>query len=261
MDRIKRINKNELYEIASEKGFSKEILIKDYVLTEILFLLKDVSGIYFKGGTALQKTILHHSRLSEDIDFTITRKVKDVDFEITKILENSKLFGNITRGKKVDGFTRIIVSYTLFKEVKGNVFIDLNERAKLLLPNESKTIEHFYKSNIPKFSFNTLAEKELIAEKVSAAIGRNKPRDHYDIYQLIKHKKKFDMKLVKKKCEFSGVDSSITKMFANANKLYNKWDEDMLPLLSKEVSFKEVMQKLAKHFNLSKEKERSKKKN
>lgn len=193
MDEIKRITKNELYEIASEKNFSKEILVKDYILTEILFLLKEIPGIYFKGGTALQKTILHHSRLSEDIDFTITRKVKDVDSEITNILKNSKLFNDITRGKNVDGFTRIIVSYNLFKEVRGSVFIDLNERAKMLLKNENKIIEHFYENNIPQFSFNTLAEKELIAEKVSAAIGRNKPRDHYDIYQLIKHKKKFDM--------------------------------------------------------------------
>ena len=69
MDEIKRITKNELYEIASTKRFTKELLAKDYVLTEMLFLLRNIPNVYFKGGTALQKTILHHSRLSEDIDF------------------------------------------------------------------------------------------------------------------------------------------------------------------------------------------------
>ncbi len=46
MDEIKRITKNELYEIASIKGFNKDLLAKDYVLTEMLFLLKDLPNIY-----------------------------------------------------------------------------------------------------------------------------------------------------------------------------------------------------------------------
>jgi predicted nucleotidyltransferase component of viral defense system len=97
MDEIKRITKNELYEIASTKRFTKELLAKDYVLTEMLLLLKDIPNVYFKGGTALQKTILHHSRLSEDIDFTITTNVKKIDSEIVQTLEKSKLFGPITQ--------------------------------------------------------------------------------------------------------------------------------------------------------------------
>ena len=99
----------------------------------------------------------------------------------------------------------------------------------------------------------------MIAEKVAAAIGRNKPRDHYDIYQIIKHKIPIKMDLVKKKCEQSGNDPSIIKMFNNANKLYNKWNEDMLPLLVKEISFHEVMQTLAKYFKLKIEKNKLKK--
>jgi hypothetical protein len=53
----------------------------------------------------------------------------------------------------------------------------------------------------------------LVAEKVAAAIGRNKPRDHYNIYQLIKHNFVFDMDLVRQKCEESNNDSSIVRMF------------------------------------------------
>ena len=51
---------------------------KDYYLTLILYLIKDVNGIYFKGGTALNKIFLNHARLSEDIDFTLTINEKKI---------------------------------------------------------------------------------------------------------------------------------------------------------------------------------------
>ena len=49
-------------------------------------------------------------------------------------------------------------------------------------------------------------------------------------------------------------------MFNNAKKLHNHWNSDMIPLLVEEVSFQEVMQTLAKHFNLKVEKDKLKKK-
>lgn len=49
------ITLDELKIIAGEKGFTIEILEKDYLVTCLLYLLKDINGIYFKGGTALNK--------------------------------------------------------------------------------------------------------------------------------------------------------------------------------------------------------------
>jgi len=48
----------ELDSISAKTGFKKELIIKDYYITILLYLLKDIKGIYFKGGTALNKTIL-----------------------------------------------------------------------------------------------------------------------------------------------------------------------------------------------------------
>jgi len=259
MDEIKRITKNELYEIASTKRFSKDLLAKDYVLTEILFLIKDIPNVYFKGGTALQKTILHHSRLSEDIDFTVTTNVKKVDLEIVQTLDKSKMFGTITHDKDVTGFIRLIVAYNLFGEIKGEVFIDLNEKAILLRTPENKTIEHFYENNIPKFQLNLLAEEELIAEKLRAGITRNKPRDHFDIYQIIKTGHKINYKLAEEKCKSAGAEFSIIRLFNKAKTLKNRWDTDMIPLLAEEIEFTTVIRFLAKHFNLKEEKKKAKK--
>ena len=245
---IKKIDKDNLLEIAADQGFKTNLMLKDYNITAILYLLKDIRGIYFKGGTALQKIFLNYSRLSEDIDLSITKEMKEVRDEITSILK--KCGFKITKDKDVEGFTRLIVHYK-----DGVIFIDINRRSKLLTKPTKHKINHFYKDNIPEFSFNTLSKEEMIAEKIAAAIGRNKPRDHYDIYRIIKEGIPINMKLVKQKCIKSGTEFSIIKMFNRAKKLKNRWNDDMIPLIKEEVPFVEVMQTLAKYFNLKKEKE------
>ena len=86
MDEIKRISGLEFSDINSKLTFQRKLLTKDYFVTLILYLIRDIEGIYFKGGTALQKIFLNHSRLSEDIDFTLTRDIAEVKKEIFKII-------------------------------------------------------------------------------------------------------------------------------------------------------------------------------
>ena len=228
MDEIKAISNLELNVINSEHPFQRKLLVKDYYLTLILYLIKNIEGIYFKGGTAINKIFLNHARLPEDIDFSLTREVSDVKKEVVEVIEKSGLFGNITYDKNVEGFLRIVVEYISFDGEKDNVFIDLNQRAKLSLPSEEHEINHFYYPFIPKFSVKTVSKEELICEKVAATIGRNKPRDHYDVYMMLKKGVGIDMNLVKNKCHESGDDFSIIKMFNKAKMLKNRWDKDMV---------------------------------
>jgi predicted nucleotidyltransferase component of viral defense system len=246
------ITLNELKIIAGEKGFNIKMLEKDYLLTNLLYLIKDVRGIYFKGGTALNKIFLDNARLSEDLDFTLTEKLSDVEKVIKEKLK-ATIFGKITHDKRVDKFVRLVVSYRLFHE-HGTIFIDLNERARLSEKPEIHEVNHFYSNYIQKFSVHTLSKKEMIAEKMAAAIGRNKPRDHFDLYTIINNKIPVDLSLVKEKCRKSGGEFSILKMFSHAKKLHSRWENDMGQLLPKEVSFQTVMKTLSKHFNLKHEK-------
>jgi len=256
MDEIKEIREEEIGLIMGETGFQRDLIIKDFFITVILYLIRNVKGAYFKGGTAMQKTFLGYSRISEDIDFTIERDLKNVKKEIIGILNKSGYFGKISKDKEVTLFTRLVVPYNT-KIGKGEIFIDLNEKAKLLESPELNNLNHLY-STIPEFSLLCLAKKEMIAEKISAAIGRNKPRDHYDIYQIIKHNLPIDMKLVKQKCESSGNDPSISRMFNKAKKLHKRWNEDMIPLIAEQVSFQEVIKTLAGYFHLKEEKDKLK---
>lgn len=259
MDEIKAISENTINNLSGEAGFNTKVLLKDYYITAILYLIKDIEGMYFKGGTSLQKIFLNYSRLSEDADFTLTRNIEEIKKRIISILEKSKLFEKITKDKDVKGFTRLIAHYKGFSNEGGVVFIDLNQRAKLLMKPEKHQPRHFYKGSIPQFSLNTLAKEELVAEKIAAAIGRNMPRDHFDIYRIIKEKMPINIDMVRKKCNQSNVEFNIIKMFNRAKKLKKRWNENLLPLLAKEVSFQEVMATLAKHFRLKEEKEKLKK--
>ncbi|MBU0898915.1 MAG: nucleotidyl transferase AbiEii/AbiGii toxin family protein [Nanoarchaeota archaeon] len=254
MDEIKRITQKELQDISGRTGFSLLTLVKDYYITLILYLLKDVDGLYFKGGTALQKIFFNHSRLSEDIDYTVTENVNSIKENIEKITKQSDFFEKITKDKHVSDFVRMIVHYKDPFGDRGEVFIDLNKRAKLVLKPESNRIPHFYPESIPDFSVQTLNSKELFAEKMAATIGRNKPRDHFDLYKIISNKMNLDLKLVKRKCKSSGHEFNITKMFNRANRLKSRWDKDMSPLLAEEISFQEIMRTLAKHFKYKEEK-------
>lgn len=74
----------ELKIIASKYGLNIVLVEKDYLLTHLLYLIKDIEGIYFKGGTALNKIFLDHARLSEDLDFSCTRNILSIEKEKLK---------------------------------------------------------------------------------------------------------------------------------------------------------------------------------
>src|SRR3989344_1568989 len=260
MDEIKTITEAEFNYIVARTKFGREKFVKDYYLTLILYLIRNVECIYFKGGTALNKIFLNHARLSEDLDFSLTRNQKDVKKDILEILSSLKFVKDITDGKDVEGFLRMIIKCKS-QLGESEIFIDLNQRAKLSLPSETHKINHFYASFIPEFSIKTVAKEEIIAEKIAATIGRNKPRDHYDVYMILKKGIPINMDLAKKKCQESGDEFSIIKMFNKAQTLKNRWDKDMLSLISESISFQEVIKFLSNHFKLKEEKAKLKVKN
>src|SRR3989344_1597744 len=158
------ITLNELKIISDKEGFNINLIEKDYLITYLLYLLKDINNMYFKGGTAINKILLNHARLSEDIDFTLTDSLPKVEKEIKEKLKGTK-FNKISHDKRVDKFVRLVVHYKLFHD-EGTIFVDLNERAKLLQKPEKHELRHFYKEYIPPFSIKTLSKEEMIAEKM-----------------------------------------------------------------------------------------------
>lgn len=244
------ITLDELRIIANKQKFDPILLEKDYLLTYLLYLIHDVKGIYFKGGTALNKLFLNHQRLSEDIDFTLTKSLPDVEKEIKEKLKGT-IFEKIEEGKKVEGFTRLIAHYMLFHE-KGTIFIDLNQKAKMLLKPKSLKVPHFYKKHIPQFEVKCLHEKEIIAEKVMATSERYKPRDYFDLYYIIKRDLPVSMNLIRNKFKAVGKRFNAYSLFKNTHRIFNEWNDDLFMLTKSRPDFKTVMKTIKKKFKYRK---------
>ncbi|MFH1545586.1 MAG: nucleotidyl transferase AbiEii/AbiGii toxin family protein [archaeon] len=252
------ISKAKLQNIAAEKDFNLIYLEKDYFLTALLYLIKDIDGLYFKGGTALNKIVFNHTRLSEDLDFTCTAKISEVKEKIEEIVkENPGLFTRLGTDKENEKFTRIRVYYKSYFKEKEYVNVDLNSHAKIHLEPEKKQVKHFYKE-IPDFSITMLNQKELLAEKIRSLFQRNQPRDYFDAYQIISSKQKIDEKLVKQKLKEVGLNYDIDKIFKNAKKIYTKWEEET-SLTNKPITYKTAIAVIAKHFKYKEKKKIAKK--
>lgn len=249
---IQKISEAKLRQLAGEKGFNIVYLEKDYFITALLFLIKDIEGLCFKGGTALNKIVLNHTRLSEDIDFTCTIGPDQIKKRVGEIVkQNPEFFTKIGADKQTGNFTRLQVYYKSYFGENEFINIDMNSHAKIYLTPESRQVKHFY-SEIPKFNVTVLNQKELVAEKIRALFQRKQPRDYFDAYQLIKSKQKIDLNLVKTKLLEIGIVYNPEKIFKNANKVYSNWQQEISSLTNKPVEYKTAIRLIVKQFRQTK---------
>lgn len=241
---------DELKIIANTHGFNVQFIEKDFLLTYLLYLIKDVKGIYFKGGTALNKIILNHQRISEDLDFTLDRDLNDVEKDIRSKL-NGTIFKSITHDKRVDRFVRLIAHYKLFHE-EGTIFIDLNERGNVMLKPKKMAVQHFYDPIIPAFEVSCLHPNEMVAEKVMATCERYKPRDYLDLYYIINSKVPISVSLIRKKFRQNGETFKIASMFKNTNRIFSEWENDLAMITRELPPFKDVIETIKRFFKYRK---------
>jgi predicted nucleotidyltransferase component of viral defense system len=235
---MERISEAKLRNIAADKGFNIIFLEKDYFLTVLFYYLRDFDGIFFKGGTALNKIFLDHTRLSEDLDFTSTSSISHIKKKVDEIVkqDNEHFRGAEYEKEKMD-FARIKVFYKSYFQKESYIFIDANRKASIHLKAEKKKVNNFYNLD---FEMTVLNISELTAEKMRAAITRNKPRDYFDLYFILK-KYDIDMLLIRKKVEEAEKQFDLRRIFKSANKIYSKWDEDVKKLTNRDLSFEECI--------------------
>ncbi len=204
------IIKNELVEIAQEKGVKTITIDKDWILGHFLnamFCFEEVRQKFvFKGGTCLKKCYFDDYRFSEDLDFTLLDEAFVIDARFIRAIikraeetsgarfyfEKKKL--QISNDKE-QGY-EITVKFWGADHKKHqqplpparwqtSIKLDISFSEKLLTPIVYKQIFHDFSDKgmidqvIPVYSLN-----EIISEKLRSLIQRNRPRDIYDIWTL-----------------------------------------------------------------------------
>ena len=189
------IDRRELLEKARQRNLTLGMIEKDYVLGWLLFGLKDIRGLTFKGGTALSKIYFPETwRLSEDLDFVYMEDFQDITSALERVFRNIEKQSGISLRLKSQysnpDYLQLKIQYTAVLG-KNWIKVDVTREAPIDKVTK-KRLKRMY-SDYPDFRVAVETIEEIAAQKIRSLIERRKCRDFFDAWQLMK------MKLDKKK--------------------------------------------------------------
>ena len=233
-------------------------LEKDYLLTLLLYEIYNEfdDELIFKGGTSL-KYFYNLNRFSEDLDFSYLSEKKSLNsiyVKMNRALKHVNLQYDIIntehRGHK-EGDTLVGINFEL--RIKGplynklnymeNIDIDLSLRNDVILPPDIKYLVPSY-PDIPMFPVPVMNLNEIVSEKVASIIERDKMRDIYDLYFLIKFLNlQPDLKLINTKFDMRGNKFNSKDFLDTIGNALNsaKWKSELSFLISPLPDSKEVV--------------------
>ena len=241
------ITKKELYSYAKLRKLNLGQAEIDYLITIILFLLSKYDNLVFKGGTALSKAY-NLDRFSNDLDFNIINQFNLNDNPLS-LADEIKQFGINAEIKQIKGVGNSLRSIIRIEgplyqgaiNSKCSVILDFSFRERLMLPAQLKKINHQI-NEIPIFDINVMDIREIFAEKIRAVLTRNKARDLYDLYYLIKQNITINLEIINEKLEYYHKSFSF-KEFKEAVNIKEKIWNNELKLLLKNVPDFDIVKK------------------
>ena len=236
----------------------KRQLEKDYLLNlmlKVISINRLSNYMAFKGGTALYM-FYGLDRFSEDLDFTYfggKALHKEIDSYMDEIIKDFGLSYKVRKEKgnvlikendEITGIrSELFIEGPLFStEKKGHkIKIDISLRNDLVLKPMPQTIVSKY-SDVGSITLYLLQINEMLAEKMYAIAERNKARDLYDAYFILKHKAaKFDKELFEKKVARRDGKINIANVAESIKRIDSKkWNEELGYLISAMPELEEV---------------------
>jgi predicted nucleotidyltransferase component of viral defense system len=260
------ISRADLQRLANREKLALGTLEKDYVITEILKALSQVTTLngllVFKGGTALRKVYFPDWRYSEDLDFTVKHDMEKDELrqELDRWYQQVRLASQVQLTTKMvhkpDGYARVRTQFIGPLSYPGMIFMDLSFDEPLCLdPEPRKVLAAPYPSEEQKVLAYPL--EELLAEKMRSLLERGKSRDYYDVWRLLKeHSSSLDLellgKVLQKKLSHKGLTmTGIGDLLPQDTRVLKRyWDKDLgqqiIPLPSLEDVIEELRDMLDK---------------
>ena len=251
------IKKDELHRIAVGKNLSPENAEKDYFLELILYsIYSQFSDIFIlKGGTALYK-FYNLNRFSEDLDFVLNRKKVDLTKILRKVLKSVSLVGIEGRIKNVEKYKNEInvklnfkgPLYNGRKESLAFIALNISQREKPMQIKKELLIPSY--KEIPSFEVFVMGMQEILSEKVRAILTRNKARDIYDCWFLLKRGVKPETGLINKKLKIYKLNFSRNEFIRQIEEKKGFWKTDLSGLIiGKLPSFDEISKEIKISFH------------
>lgn len=172
---------------------------KDYLQDLTLYLLyKKYPQLLFRGGTCIWK-VMKGDRFSEDLDLCLDTIPSTLD---TYLLKELKLFGFtciILKKKQTTNMLFLHCSITSPahpREIPLSIEVLASKSCTKAI--NALTLYSPY-PDIPPINVQVPSHEDMIADKISAILQRNKARDVHDLYILLKQGGTIDPVLVAQK--------------------------------------------------------------
>ncbi|KKU99815.1 MAG: hypothetical protein A2898_02050 [Candidatus Kerfeldbacteria bacterium RIFCSPLOWO2_01_FULL_48_11] len=165
-------------------------VLREYVQHLFLSSLYRFPGserLLFKGGTAL-RIIYQSPRFSEDLDFTgqniyAASTIDALFISAVAEVEKSGIHIELKEAKPTTGGYLGIIRYELYDFTEDMKF-EVSLRRGTAANKEVSSITNDYHPSYPLFH---LAPSEIVRGKMAALLDRQKPRDYYDLYFILRH--------------------------------------------------------------------------
>jgi uncharacterized protein len=194
---------NRLYKEHGGRRIPEAVLERDYCLAWFLACLSQSKLddlLIFKGGTALKRCHFGNYRFSEDLDFTLARRVEFAEIR-AGLEEGYELVAEasgIRFSFEAEDRQTHVNSYTFYLRYQGplptsnTVKVDITVSEILVFPVEQLPVLRTYPefADVPEdrpisvYSRNEIATEKIVALQDRA---RNEPRDLYDLWFLTSH--------------------------------------------------------------------------
>lgn len=180
------IDYREIKSIAVKKQTTESNIIREYLQNLFLkwfYEQENSDNFLFKGGTAL-RIAFQSPRFSEDLDFSGIKNginYEKILLNVMESIEDEGIEYALEESKSTSGGWLAILNFNIFKQnfsIRNEISFrkkELNKEDKLISPE-----------TIPPYRLVLLDPKTIIKEKIQAAISRQKSRDFFDIYFILR---------------------------------------------------------------------------
>jgi len=205
------ISQGALRELAKKYQTLESNVAREYIqhlFLSSLYKIKGSEKLLFKGGTAL-RIIYGSPRFSQVLDYSGSGfyQIKEIDTLFINALSEVERIGpkiDILEAGKTSGGYLGILSFRIYG-FSGSINFEISLRKAKKEKGSVITIVNDY---LPSYFLIHLQEEAIVKEKINALLSREKPRDWYDLYFILRHsllrkyvdKKKMD-EIIKKLSE------------------------------------------------------------
>ncbi|MCZ7394061.1 MAG: nucleotidyl transferase AbiEii/AbiGii toxin family protein [Candidatus Methanoperedens sp.] len=249
------LSRKNLESMKSILGYNLGQVESDYLQHILLLFLSRRAGnwLVLKGGTALQKAY-GLNRFSDDLDFTSKKEdIEDIAYGIRTDLATFGL-ENELKINRMENVSEVIVY-----SIKGPLYdgtprsmavqrVEVSQREKVILKEEIHEVVPVY-PDLQPYLLTMMNLEEILSEKVRAIMTRNKARDVYDTWFLIKKKIPFNPELINKKLEYYDMVFDLVAFTTSLMDKNRIWERELKPLVSFIPDFEKTAKEILEAFS------------